>query len=57
VNAKKLIAAVFICILLLNIVLFALNKIDEKTFWVVILAGFIASYTIKRINKNKEKKK
>lgn len=51
----QIIAIVFIAILVINIVLFALKMISQTIFWVVIAISFGVSYTIKKLNGRKRK--
>mgnify|MGYP007070594738 CR=1 FL=1 len=46
----KIIAIIFIGILILNLVLIAFGVITLKIFWAVIIISFIASYTLKKVN-------
>lgn len=52
-NKKKLISIVIILILVLNLILFALQRINELVFWLVIAIGFAVSYFLNK-NKNKQ---
>ena len=44
ITAKKVIAISFILILVINMVLLALKKIDYKIFWMIIVVAFGVSY-------------
>lgn len=53
-KTTKIIAIVFIAILVINITLLALRVIKESVFWTVIAISFIVSYIIKRRDERKK---
>ena len=44
----QIIAIAFIVVLIINMVLLALKKIDYKVFWMIIVIAFGVSYLIKK---------
>jgi hypothetical protein len=54
VKTEKIIAIIFIGVLVLNIILLALNAISDMVFWIIIVISFIVSYIIKKINKREK---
>jgi len=50
-NILKIIAVLGIIILILNLILFALKKINQIQFWTIIILFLIINYGIKKINK------
>jgi len=52
-NWLKILAAFFVCIVILNLVLFVLHKISSFVFWMVIIfMAFAAYYLIPYLSKN-----
>ena len=45
---NQVVAISFIAILILNLILLALKKIEYKVFWMVIVIAFGVSYIIKK---------
>ncbi len=50
-DLKKVISSVIIIILIINMALFAAFRYSELIFWGIIIAGFIASLIIRKMNK------
>ena len=50
-KALKFVVLVIIVLLILNMILLALGKIDILLFWIIILLAGISSYTIKKFIK------
>lgn len=49
----QIIAIVFIVLLILNTIFFAMKLISITTFWIILGVGFLVSYSIKKINEKK----
>ena len=47
-NPKQIVSLVLISILVINLVLFALKKINELAFWVIILLGGVSTYILNK---------
>ena len=51
-RSVKIIAIIFVIILVINIILRTFNLIDDLVFWVIIILGAIVSYMIKSMDKD-----
>ena len=46
---KKVLSLLIITILIINLILFGMSKVTQTFFWIIIAAGAIAAYLMRKL--------